>query len=380
MTTRVEHKDSKHSHRHSENGDDQTVNNLYNEVERARQNGSDDRTTHGGTYSNSEGVRNALTSANQYIHSHGFPNVFITGTGRRGELLGQDDHGQKVHVKDGHGGKINVRDDGGREVKGDNQTGDGTGTKIHMPNDQGGGKINDDGSGTYNVNFGKKGVWGGTAQALEDQAHQGGFSDYHASNRDIANAEQRMAFEAGYRGKHAVDEWAKHVKPGEIHLPSADYKSPAFSEASKGRGEVAFGGDPNREVQKKETDDKTKHEIESGRVNDSRPGHYGGNFITDTFHSWGWHDAANALDWRTSYKTDKELDANGVKKFTTKYTGDGAEIKVRAASNGQEITLSNVTESRGERAAHGKYKMTWVVNGKEHHGHMAPDGNLEFDE
>ncbi|HEY9684383.1 MAG TPA: hypothetical protein V6C89_00420 [Drouetiella sp.] len=383
--TREHHKEVNHPAKsHGEHGgDDNSINHMYNEVQQARQKGSSAGTGGGGTYSNSEGVRDALTSANHYVHTHGFPNVFITGTGSKGELLGKDDHGNKVHIRDGAKGSISAKDDSGHEVKGDNSPGDGKGKKVTMPNDQGGGKINDDGSGTYNVNGGRQGAWGATRQVLEDQAHQRGMNDYKASNTDIANAERKMAADAGFHGKNAVNDWAKHLKPGDIHAPAADLRSPAFNQASKGRDEVSVGSGPSREVQKQnteQTNQKTQHETESGRVNDSRIHEYGGSYITNQLHSWGFHGAAEAFDQRTTFKTDTERDAKGVKSFTTKYGGDGAQIQVRAGSNGQDITFINVTEARGERASNGNYKMTWVANGKEVHGHMAPDGKLVFDE
>lgn len=364
--------------------DEHPIGRLYTEVQQARQQGSDHGTGSGGTYSNSENVRNALTSANQYVHSHGFPDVFITGTGTKGELLGQDSHGNKVHMKDGGKAGPVATDGNGHRIVGEQQAA-GTQKDLTVPNEQGGrGGINADGSGVYNVDGGKQGAWGATRQVLEAQAHQRGMNDWHASNTDIANAQRRMAAEAGYHGKDAVNQWAKHLKPGEMHAPAADLRSASFSEMPKGQGEKPFGGDdvPSRDPQEHKTEQtgaNTKRETESGYLNDSRLHYYGAGFVKDGLRAVGADSAADALETRTPYTTTSERDGRGVKSFTTKYGGDGAELQVRAASNHQDITMSGVTEAHGERGTNGRYNMTWTIKGKVYHGHLSPDGKAEFD-
>lgn len=375
----------------AEHGDDHPVNRLYNEVQQARQHGADKGTGGGGTFSNSEHVRDALTGANHYVHSHGFPNVFITGTGEKGELVGKDDHGNKVHIRDGGKHGIKATDNSGHAVAGDQGPGDGNGHKVTVPNDQGGGRINSDGSGVYNVEGGKQGAWGATRQVLEAQAHQQGHNDYHASNTDIANAQRKMASAAGYHGKNAVNEWAKHLKPGDMHAPAADLRAAGFSDMPKGQGEQPYGGPgvPNRDVteQKSEpTGPKTKRETEQGYLNDSRVHYWGGGMVKDALHGIGdffgskdIHDAANSLEMRTPYTTSTERDGSGVKSFTTKYGGEGAEVQVRT-KQGQDITLSRVTEAHGERASNGRFRMTWTIDGKVHHGHLSPEGKAEYED
>jgi hypothetical protein len=374
-----------HHHAHPEAGsagsDEHPIEHLYGDINQARQQGPANGSGGGGTYSNSEGVRNAITSANQYVHNHGFPNLFITGTGGRGELIGQDEQGHSVHLKDGRRGRINATDDGGHQVVGDQQSGSGKGSRVNMPNDQGGAKISDDGSGTYNVNGGREGAWSATRQVLEDQARQHGLNDYHASDADIANAERRMAAEAGYHGKNAVDQWAKHLKPGDMRAPSADLRSPAFNALPKGLGEdPPVGGDgvPNREV-RSASGRGTPNERESGKLNDSQSYYWGGGLISSALHGMGLHGAGDAIDFRTPYTTQTERDARGVKSFTTNYSGDGASINVRAR-NGQNITLDGVTRVRGERGTNGQYKLEWTVGDVQHIGHVGPGGKLELED
>lgn len=385
MAPRTQQPEARHSTRHSEGGsDEQPVNRLYNEVQQARQHGSDNGTGGGGTYSNSEKVRDALTAANHYVHTHGFPDVLITGTGGRGELVGKDGYGNNVHLKDGTNHSLDATDGNGHRIAGDDQSRHKKATDVTVPNDQGGGKINADGSGVYNVNGGRQGAWGATRQVLEAQAHQRGIDDWHPSNTDIANAQKKLAAEAGYHGKNGVNEWAKHLKPGELRAPAADLRSPTFSEMPKGQGEVPYGGEgvPNRDPQQRNseaTGAKTQRETEKGYLNDSRVHYWGGGIVKDALRGLGADSAADALETRTPYTTNTERDAKGVKSFTTQYGGDGAELKVRAASNGQDITLPGVTEAHGERGTNGRYNMTWTIKGKVYTGHLSADGKAEFD-
>lgn len=384
MALRTEQPEAKQHKTPTEGGhDEHPIGRLYTEVQQARQHGSDHGTGSGGTYSNSENVRNALTSANQYVHSHGFPDVFITGTGTKGELIGKDSHGNNVHMKDGGKSGPVATDGNGHRIVGEQQSA-GKGQNVTVPNDQGGGQIKADGSGVYNVDGGKQGAWGATRQVLEAQAHQRGMTDWHASNTDIANAQRKMAAEAGYHGKDAVNQWAKHLKPGEMRAPAADLRSASLSEMPKGQGEKPFiaEGTPGRETTESKTEStgaNTERKTESGYVNDSRFHYYGGDMVKDGLRAVGLDSAANYLENRTPFTTTSERDGRGVKSFTTKYGGEGAELQVRAASNHQDITMSGVTEAHGERGTNGRYNMTWTINGKVYHGHLSRDGKAEFD-
>jgi hypothetical protein len=343
---------------------------LYNEVQQARQRGASDGSGGGGTYSNSDNVRNALTSANQYVHSHGFPNVFITGTGSKGELLGQDDHGNKVHLRDGAKGSINAKDESGHEVKGDSSSGEGKGTKVKMPNDEGGNKINSDGSGTYNVNGGKQGAWGATRQVLEDQAHQRGQNDWHASNTDIANAQRKMAAEAGFHGKHAVDDWAKHLKPGDIKAPAADLRgSGAADVAKKSAGENPQVDSTHAEQMK----NGGNRLVIEGKLNSD---------AIDNVQRKAAGLVGSSYDPRASFKgsVETEKGTGAVKEFTTAYTKPQTMGHLYNPDGTAHASVSGVEAEEVKTGKNGSREFTFYGKPGHHtYGHFDKEGRMVVD-
>lgn len=363
MSARIEKKSElqKHCSEHH-------VENLYSEIQQARQKGPDSGTGGGGTYSSAEKVRDALTSANQFVHSHGFPNVFITGSGGKNELIGQDDQGHRIHFKDGTKGRLTVTDDTGHQVAQDQRPANST-TNIKQPEDLGGGRIHSDGAGTYNIRASHQGAWSATRHIIEDQAHQRGMKDWHASNTDIANAERELAAAAGYRGKNAVNEWAKHLQPGDIHAPQSDL-----------RGAGAYNGAKNSAGENPQIDKSSTEQTKEGGTRLKVEGKLNTDDVNNAGHQLG--KLFGASDPRSSFKSfiESEKGTGAIKRATTAYSAPQNIGELYNADGTKHANVEGVQAEEFKSGSNGRRQFT-LYGQPGHHtfGHVDKQGRMVVD-
>lgn len=226
-----------------------------------------------------------------------------------------------------------------------------------------------DGSGLYSADGGKGGAWTATKNALMEQSKQRGIKDYNPSNTDIANAQQSFAAENGFHGKHAVRDWAKSLKSGELFdTPAADLRGAGFQKGIK----ESAGENPEL----------NKAKAEPMKGGDSRltiDGKLKTNDVDNFLHAvGGWA----GYDPRGSFKSSVETEqgTGAVKRTTTAFTKPQTMGELYNHDGTRHADVSNVEAQEYTRGLGGRRNFTFYGQPGHHtYGHIGKDGSRVVD-